>query len=175
MTASNFQASLNFIWGPGRDGSRQDSAPGEPFLTVKGITQMTWDNAVRGGIVTGSLSDSTDAQLAAIYMAFFWNGLNCSGMPTGLDLVLFSNGCLMGIGHEARALQTLVKATVDGAVGPQTTRKAVAFGAKSGIDGMIAADLAYLKQVRTWPTFGKGWTQRMTDTKAAAYALAKLT
>ena len=62
MSAANFQASLDFIWGPGRDGSRMDSSPGEPFLTVKGVIQTTWDSAVRAGIFPPIGSGSVDVR-----------------------------------------------------------------------------------------------------------------
>ena len=172
MTAANFQAAITFIWASNRDGSRNDSAPGETFLTVKGITQQTWDYAVAQCIVAGSLGDATDDQLRAVYRALFWAPMHCSSLPSGVDLLMFANGCLMGTGHEARQLQHVVGTTQDGMIGPLTIAATMKLGAKATIDGLIAADLAYLMTTRMWSVFQHGWTTRLNDTKVAAYQLA---
>ncbi len=174
MSGANFKAALDFIWGADRDGHQDDTAPTETFRTSWGVTQPVWDTACAQGIVTGQLEDATQEQCAAIYRTLFWNALHCSSLPDGVDLVLFSNACLAGVGHEARLLQRIVHATVDGAIGPETLRKACGFGTKALIDALIAADQEYLISLANAPLFIHGWTRREEATRAAGYKVARI-
>ncbi|MEJ0016839.1 MAG: glycosyl hydrolase 108 family protein [Acetobacteraceae bacterium] len=151
MTASNFAAALDFIWGPTRDGHQDDSAPGETFRTSWGMKQMTWDAAVADGIVAGDLAHATKDQCAAIYRARYWNALHCSSLPDGVDLMAFNDATLCGPGHAARLMQRIVGAQQDGAVGPETLRKVGSFGVRALIDRIAAGDLEYFMTLHNAP------------------------
>lgn len=174
MTASNFRTALDFIFRPENDGQQDDSAPGENFRTSYGVTQMTWDAAVRDGIVAGLLENATQAQVEAIYRARYWNAVGCSSLPDGVDLMAFNDAVLCGPGHAARLMQRIAGAVQDGAVGPETLRKVGAYGVKPMIDAIAAGDLEYFMQLHNAPMFIRGWTRRTNDCRALAYKLARL-
>jgi lysozyme family protein len=174
VTASSFQASLDFIWAPDRDGSQDDSAPGEPFQTAWGITQTTWDSSVTDGIVIGDLTSATEDQCAAIYRVRYWNAMHASSLPTGVDLMCFNDATLTGPGHTARLLQRTVGAVQDGAIGPDTLRRVGSFGVKALIDTLAAADALYLMTLANAPKFLNGWTRRENACRAAAYKIARI-
>jgi lysozyme family protein len=174
MTAANFDPALDFTWGPSRDGSADDSAPGETFRTSWGITQATWDDAVADGIVTGALADATREQCAAIFRVRYWNACRCSALPPGIDAMVFDAAVLTGAGHAARMLQQVLGVAVDGAIGPQTLRAVGARVAKDLIDGYRAAGVAYLASLPRAPEFIRGWTAREDAVKALAYQLARI-
>jgi lysozyme family protein len=170
-----FRYGMRFIWDPSRDGNSNDSAPGEAFETRFGITQMTWNSAVRQGIVKGTLRAATQAQLGNIYLANYWQAMSLSALPTAIGFCLFCDSTLTGPGHCASLLQGLVGAGVDGVIGPKTLAAAGAYLSTHGqaalVDAIIAAQLAYLGKLRNAPQFIHGWTSREHDEQALAHEI----
>lgn len=169
---ATFDACLDFIWGPGRDGLKDDRAPGEAFATAYGVTQATWDRAVEAGIVAGDIGQATRAQCAAIIRAFYWNALHCSALPAGVSLMVFNDGVLSGVGHAARLLQRVVGAAEDGVIGPETLRLAASYGDGRLIDALAAADETFLASLRNAPLFLGGWTRREEEARQLAHKMA---
>jgi len=169
--ATTFDRAINFIWAPDRDGHQNDRAPGESFATAWGITQMTWDQAVANGIVSGPLVDATREQCKAIYKANYWDPLHCDSLNPGVAFVLFNDAVLSGVGSAARLLQRVVGATEDGVIGPQTLGLANALPARALIDRLTAADEKYLASLSNAPMFIRGWDRRATACQVVALAL----
>ena len=170
--SDNFKAGIDFIWR--FDGYKDDSAPGENFRTSYGITEMTWNSAVKDGIAEGAFEDMTEAQAQAIYRVRFWNAIHCSEMPPGVDVMLFSSGTLAGVGHAVRFLQRIIGARVDGVVGPETIRKAGTYGVQRLIDALATADEDWFKTLGK-PQFLRGWNRRTEECRQLAYELAGIT
>ncbi len=168
---TTFDRAIDFIWAPDRDGHQDDRAPGETFATAWGVTQMTWDDALADGIVSGSLADATRAQCKAIYRANYWEPLHCDSLDPGVAFVLFNDATLSGVDAAARLLQRIVGATEDGIIGPQTLARANAMQALELIDRLTTADDTYLASLRNAPMFIKGWDRREAACRAAALAL----
>ena len=175
MSANNFQAAMDFIWAPDRDGAKNDSAPGEQFATAYGVTQMTWDSAVADGIVSGALADATKDQCEAIYRVRYWNALHASSLQDGVDLMMFNSAVLAGAGHAAKLLQRIVGAEQDGAIGPDTLRHANSFGVKALIDAIADGDEAFFASLANAPLFLRGWTRREEAARQLAYKMARIT
>jgi lysozyme family protein len=170
-TVTTFDRAIAFIWSPDRDGHQNDRAPGESFATAWGITQMTWDQAVTDGVVTGDLADATRAQCKAIYRANYWDPLHCGSLDPGVAFVLFNDAVLSGVDAAVRLLQRIVGATEDGIVGPQTLRLANAMSAPQLIDRLTVADEKYLASLGNAPLFIRGWDRREVACQTAALAL----
>jgi len=171
-TQTTFDQAIDFIWDPSRDGHQNDRAPGESFATAWGITQMTWDDAVARGIVSGSLANATREQCKAIYRANYWEPLHCDALNPGVAFVLFNDGVLSGVDAATRLLQRSVGANEDGVIGPQTLRMANAMPAPQLIDKLTAADERYLASLRNAPMFIRGWDRRALACQEAALTLA---
>lgn len=172
---TDFDTSLDFIWGPSRDGQPDDSAPGETFRTSYGVTASTWAYAVDHGIVTGNIEDATRDQCGAIFRAFYWNAMHCSSLPAGVDLLLFEQATLGGTGIVVRIMQGIIGAEADGVVGPETLRLAGSHNVRDMIDRQVQTFLVHLSTLGNWQTFQRGWTNREVAAKAAAYKLARIT
>jgi hypothetical protein len=103
-----------------------------------------------------------------IYRAHYWNALNCDNLPAGVDLVTFDMGVNAGVGRSSRMLQEVVSVEKDGQVGPITV------GAVNRIDPEFVVNrfsdrrLEYYQSLKHWPTFGRGWSRRTTETREAA-------
>jgi lysozyme family protein len=170
----NFQSALDFIWQPQNDGHRNDSAPGENFATVYGVTQPVWDRACEEGLVTGDIATADLAECTAIYHSFYWNAAGCQLLPAGIDLMVFNDAVLCGTGHGSRLLQRVVGAKQDGAVGPKTLALVQRMNTKEVIDQIASGDEAYFASLRNAPRFLNGWTRREKDAQALAYRLAAI-
>lgn len=167
-----FRYGMRFIWDPSRDGNSNDSAPGEPFATRFGVTQMTWDGAVRDGIAKGTLADASLGQLGNIYLVRYWQAMSLTQLPTAVGFCLFCDATLTGVGHCASLFQGLVGATADGVIGPKTLAAADTYISLHGqtvtVDRIIALQLIYLARLRNAPQFLRGWTARERAEQALA-------
>jgi lysozyme family protein len=80
-----------------------------------------------------------------------------------------------GTGRAAKYLQNMVGATADGAIGPGTLKAVSAYVDSEGIEGAIrnyqSARQSYYEQLKTFETFGRGWTRRVTETTEKALTL----
>ena len=59
----------------------------------------------------------------------------------------------------------------DGVVGPQTLAAAHAADNHVTIDKMCDERMHFLKGLSTWPTYGKGWSNRVADVRATAHGM----
>src|SRR5690606_20895834 len=75
-----------------------------------------------------------------------------------------------GPARAAKFLQRIVGVNVDGRVGPKTIEAAHAMDAGKVAATLCDQRLAWLKTLKTWPTFGKGWTRRVADVRATSLA-----
>jgi lysozyme family protein len=112
-------------------------------------------------------------QVEAIYRQNYWNALRCDALPAGVDYAVFDYGVNSGIGRAAKVLQRLVAAAVDGEVGPATIAATKRANATALIEAICDERPAFLQGLRTWPTFGKGWSRRVREVRAAALKMAK--
>ena len=114
----------------------------------------------------------TRERASAIYRRDFWNRVKGDDLPDGLDLVAFDAAVNSGPSRGAKWLQQALGVTVDGKIGPQTIAAAQATYAPAAIQRAVGFRLAFLRSLKTWPTFGKGWTARMQRLEASALAMA---
>lgn len=90
-----------------------------------------------------------------IYRKHYWSPAGCDGLPAGMDFAVFDFAVNSGI---TRATTYLSKTS-----GDTITR----------IEQLCDARLQFLKGLKTWPVFGKGWGSRVADVKQAAKLMAK--
>ena len=89
-----------------------------------------------------------------------------------LDLCVFDFGVNAGTGRAAKYLQNLVGAVADGAIGPGTLGKVREFVEMEGVQGAVEEyqkrRQGYYEQLKTFETFGRGWTRRVDETTELA-------
>lgn len=142
--------------------------------TMKGITLATY-RAWKGKSATKQdLRNISDAEVAAIYRAWYWQPMRCDDLPAGLDLVAFDAAINSGPSRSAKWLQSALGVAADGRVGPATVAAANAAVTSTAIKAACAKRMTFLKGLRTWPTFGKGWSRRVTEVEAAALAMTRV-
>lgn len=116
------------------------------------------------------------AEAARIYRASYWDRCKAGNMSAGLDLALFDFAVNSGPDRAIRALQTELGVLADGQVGPLTLGAIKTWAGSKGIAGLIGAlcdrRLGFLNRLSTFPTFGKGWSNRVAAVRKVALAAA---
>lgn len=108
----------------------------------------------------------------AIYKKDYWDKMRCDELPMGVDYACFDQAINSGVQRSIKWLQAAVGTKVDGKIGPQTVSAANKQAEAITVDKMCNARLAFLKQVKTWPRYGKGWTKRVEDVRSTAKRMA---
>src|SRR5690606_38187314 len=85
----------------------------------------------------------------------------------------FDFGVNSGPATAVKHLQKVVGVAQDGIVGGQTVDAVAKYGVERAIKDYCAERLRYMRGIKTWPKFGKGWTARVRDVEVNAAKMAK--
>ena len=134
---------------------------GETNLGVTKKVYQEW-----GG--TKDMKDLTIEDVAPIYKKNYWNRCKCDDLESGVDWVVFDWAVNSGTGRSAKAIQKICGASQDGAIGPKTLALIGKQNTQYVIEefGKIRQD--FYESLKTFDTFGKGWTRRNKETTAKA-------
>lgn len=142
-----------------------DDPGGATNLGVTHATLAAW----RGKPVTkDDVRNITKAEAAAIYRARYWNAVKGDSLPPGVDLAVFDFAVNSGPVRAAKALQAVLGVPPDGAIGAATLAALAKAPRVTTIIDLCDARMRFLRGLRTFPTFGKGWTRRVNSIEAAA-------
>lgn len=134
--------------------------PGGP--TNRGVTQRVYDGyRDRIGQPRRSVRAITNDEVGEIYLRQYWKPIRGDDLPAGLDYAVFDFAVNSGVKRAAQELQRVLGVKVDGTIGEVTlaaARKADVFDL---IERLCARRMEFLRGLRTWPTFGKGWSRRV--------------
>ncbi|ESX13501.1 glycoside hydrolase family 108 protein [Mesorhizobium sp. M1060] len=146
--------------------------PADPGgATMKGVTIANFRRYVKADATKDDLRHITDAQIATVYRRFYWDAVAGAELPDGVDYATFDFAVNSGPSRAAKYLQAVVGVAQDGRIGPATM---AALGKKSPgavIDALCDNRLTFLKGLKTWPTFGKGWASRVESVRRASRSM----
>lgn len=139
--------------------------------TNRGVTQAVYD-AYRKTRGRGqqSVKFITDDEVKAIYRFQYWDRVQGDLLPAGLDYAVFDFAVNSGVGRASKYLQAVVGAPQDGVIGARTL--AAIQSPKNAINALCDRRMSFLRNLRTFLTFGKGWTRRVNDVRAHALEMA---
>jgi lysozyme family protein len=166
---ANFEACLAEVLKHEGGWADHPSDPGGS--TMKGVTIGTFARYKKRDVTKAELRAISDHDLRTIYRKEYWDKVRGDDLPAGLDLVAFDGAVNSGPSRGARWLQTALGVTADGKIGPATLTAADAAQPRGVIAKACDARLAFLRGLRTWPTFGKGWQRRVDSVRAVAVAM----
>ena len=138
--------------------------------TNLGVTQRVWEEWVGHPVTEKEMRNLTPTMVTPLYKRKYWDACRCDDLVSGLDYCVFDVAVNSGPGRAIKFLQSCVGATPDGGFGSITlalTKKAEAEPAKL-IEAYCFVRLEFLKSLKTWPTFGKGWERRVNEVEAEA-------
>lgn len=136
--------------------------------TNLGVTQRVWEEWVGHPVDEATMRGLTAEMVAPLYKTRYWDKIRGDDLPAGVDYCVFDCAINSGPGRAAKFLQEVAGVTADGAIGPATLAAVAKLDANDLIDQYQAKRLAFLQQLSTWETFGKGWGRRVTEVAEAA-------
>lgn len=142
--------------------------------TNKGVTQATYDAYRSGkGLDRRSVKLIASGEVMAIYAERYWAKVRGDDLPSGLDYATMDAAVNSGPARGAKWLQQAVGAAVDGRVGDATVMAANSVSSKvAAIKAMCGYRLSFVRRLRTWKTFGRGWMRRIAGVEAYAVRMA---
>jgi len=143
--------------------------PGGP--TNRGVTLATFSAFKRRPCSIAELRAISEMDVSAIYKGQYWDAVKGDDLPAGLDYVLFDYAVNSGPGRAVRELQRAVGVQADGVMGAMTMQAIKARDPAQVIAAVCAQRLAFLKSLKTWATFGKGWSNRIEIVRIAGLAM----
>lgn len=150
MSVSNYSACVAFTrkW----EGGNTDVKGDRGGRTGRGgITHITYDAyRHKNHLPLGDVFLISDAEIAAIYRDEYWNPIDGDNLPVGVDLCLFDLAINSG---PVRAHKV-----VYGKGAPPADQ----------VRMICAARLRFLRSLRSWGQFGRGWSRRVKECEAAA-------
>lgn len=171
MTASNFDACYKRI--RVYEGGNVDLKADPGGRTSRGIIQRVYDGyRNRIGQPPRDVYLATDAEVKAIYRQQYWNAIKGDDLPDGVDLIVFDGAVNSGPGQSTKWLQAALGVTVDGALGQASLGALQSVDPIEVIRSVAQRRMAFLHHLKTFATFGRGWTSRVSDVTKAAEAMA---
>jgi lysozyme family protein len=138
--------------------------------TNLGVTKRVWQEWVGHDVSEKEMRNLTPTMVAPLYKRKYWDACRADELISGLDYCVFDVAVNSGPGRAIKFLQSCVGATPDGGFGSITlalVKKAEENPAKL-IEDYCAKRLEFLQSLKTFETFGKGWSRRVTEVKDAA-------
>ena len=166
----NFEQSLKmllhheggYVWHPEDPG-------GETNL---GVTRAVYEQWVGRQVMDGEMKALTVADVAPIYKTNYWDRIRADDLPSGLDFAAFDWAVNSGTGRPAKVIQKYISAKQDGAIGPKTLALVAENDPSKMIQYLYEQRQKFYERLKTFETFGKGWTRRNQETLKAAMEMA---
>jgi lysozyme family protein len=170
MARDNFTACMAEIFA--HEGGYVDHPKDPGGATNMGITIGTLRDWRGGPVTKQEVRNLTKREAQAIYRARYWNPVRGDDLRHGVDLVALDPAVNSGVSRGVRWLQRAVGATADGKMGPNTLKAANDASPVDAIKRACAARMGFLRGLRTWGTFGRGWSRRVARVEAVALGMA---
>lgn len=139
--------------------------------TMKGVTLETF-RRYRPMATKAELRAISDADVERIYRAGYADPVAFDALPSGMDHVAFDGAVNSGPSRGARWLQVGLGIKADGKIGKGTLAVARTAEPVPVIKRAVAARAGFLRGLKTWATFGNGWSRRMAEVEAFAVVQA---
>lgn len=171
MAAQNFDVCLALTLR--FEGGYSDDPADPGGATNMGITRATLARA-RGRAVTKSeVRELSRAEAAEIYRSLFWAPVSGDLLASGLDAALFDFGVNSGPARAVRILQQILGVNEAEGIGPKTLAALARKNPETVIWTLSRARQGFLERLRTFRSFGRGWSARVAAVEKAAVALAR--
>lgn len=172
MAAESYDAALTRLLRDEGGYTDHPSDPGGP--TNFGITLADARRYWKGNATADDVRALPQSVARKIYREHYWNALRCDELPAGVDYAVFDYGVNSGIGRAGKVLRrVLTLSDRASAVSDDVIAAARAAVARDVVTAICTERLAFLKSLKTFPVFGRGWTARVSGVRAAALAMAE--
>lgn len=153
----DFDAAFTRLLGHEGGYSNHPADPGGE--TMYGITARV---ARRHGY-TGPMRDLPLPLAKQIAKLEYWDAMRADDLPEAVRFDVFDTCYNSGPDQTAKLLQRALRVKDDGRLGPVTLAAARAMDPERLAARFNGWRLDFLNDLPTWPSFGRGWTQRVAD------------
>jgi|TARA_R110000764_G_scaffold42534_1_gene95865 lysozyme family protein len=133
-------------------------------ITNLGVTKKVYDEWTGRESTEQEMRDLTPEDVAPIYKKNYWDRIKGDSLPSGLDWCAFDWCVNSGKSRPSKAIQRAVGATQDGAIGSQTIGLIMEKDTEEIINYVYGVRQDFYKSLKTFETFGRGWTRRNKET-----------
>jgi lysozyme family protein len=144
--------------------------PGGP--TNHGCTQAVWEEYVGHKVTIDDIKALTIEDVKPLYKKRFWDAIHGDALPSGLDYCIFDCAINSGTGRAAKFIQEIVGVPADGAIGNNTVAAITQINPVTAINEFCDKRQGFLESLKTFPTFGKGWTKRVQEVRTKSLEMA---
>lgn len=129
--------------------------------TMKGVTLATFRQVFGTSKTVTDLKNITDGQWHTIYKKYYWDRWKADQIGSQTIANLLVDWVWASGSHGITKVQELLGVKTDGIVGPKT------LDALNSKDRLVMFDKIwkrreqFIKSLKTYPTFGRGWTNRL--------------
>ena len=143
--------------------------PADPGgMTNLGVTKRVWEEWVGHEVDEKAMRGLTPEIVGPMYKVKYWDKIKGDDLPAGVDYCVFDAAVNSGPGRAVKWLQGCVGVDQDGGIGPKTLAAVAAFDPKELVEDYAKRRLSFLMDLKTWPTFGKGWGRRVAEVQTSA-------
>ena len=143
--------------------------PADPGgMTNLGVTKKVWDEWIGCESSEDEMRNLKPEDVAPLYKKMYWDRVKGDDLPSGVNYCVFDAAVNSGTGRAAKWLQEAVGAVPDGAIGAKTLANVAAHDADSLVNAYCDVRLNFLKSLKTFDTFGKGWSRRVEGVRQTA-------
>lgn len=130
--------------------------------TNRGVTQRTYDGyRVRKGLSKRSVREVKEAEVLEIYKSQYWDAIYGDTLPSGLDYAVYDFAVNSGSSRAIKFLQQILGVRADGVIGNITLAAIHEHEVQKLIFELCSRRFSWMKTLKTFSTFGKGWTRRV--------------
>lgn len=167
----NFDASLKAVLA--HEGGYVNHPRDPGGATNMGVTHRTYDAwRVSQGLSRRSVREITMDEVAAIYREQYWDAIRGDALPSGVDYAVFDFAVNSGPARAAKFLQGVLGVSKDGVIGAMTLQAVSVNSPVKVVRELCDQRLAWLKRLKHWDAFGRGWSRRVAEVRAMATDLA---
>ena len=141
-------------------------------MTNLGVTKKVWEEYVGHEVDEMTMRNLSINDVKPLYKKMYWDKIRGDDLPEGLDYAAFDFSVNSGTGRAAKFLQRIVGANQDGAIGPATLKALEACNASELVTELCEERQKFLESLPIFPTFGKGWTARVSEVEKHAFQMA---
>lgn len=178
MAKENFSKCMSRVLAYEGGYSNHPSDPGG--VTLEGVTQRVYDGyRQRKGLKARPLTAAMRSTAAwqherdEIYRLQYWEKVRGDELPAGIDLVVFDGAVNSGPVQSIKWLQRALGVTADGMIGEVTlTAIDACLDDDLLIDDICRRRMGFLRSLKTWSTFGTGWSRRVANVLETGQAWA---
>ena len=163
---SNFETCLALMLA--HEGGYVDHPKDPGGRTNHGVTQRVWEEWVGHEVDEKQMRALTHEMVAPLYKRKYWDAVRADDLVAGVDYCVFDVAVNSGPGRAIKFLQSSVGVTADGGFGPATLAAVTKEDPTRLIEMYCAKRLEFLQSLKTFETFGKGWSRRVAEVKDKA-------